>query len=338
MISDKILNIFKSREDAISKQKSYVILIDDMKNNLNDACDQESILIETTELRIPQDRMCKLLQAYSSKKRILEIVSSINVDRDGLYYGKLNAFIDSGNSHSYDLQEEEPSPEILSREISILKTTLQNEIHIDFNSSFIDQPIVHITIDKKYENLYRDYSTDFIRDGNKDYLGVNITFKSLKLRESYPPIGIIIIGDIKEDFYEEDDENFDYKTMTFFVAEDSLENINEEEETEEDICTKKIDDVINQMIFDANIEFVEQGENLKTNRCGKVINLIEKSNEPYHIIVTKEGYETQTVEYNTSDNNIITIKLQKTNTESQNENSEEPVNPEEPGGNTNDSD
>ena len=64
MISDKILNIFKPREDAISEYKSYVILIDDMKNNLNDACDQESMLIETTELRVPKDKVRELLQAY----------------------------------------------------------------------------------------------------------------------------------------------------------------------------------------------------------------------------------------------------------------------------------
>ena len=344
MISDKILNIFKSREDAISEYKSYVILIDDIKNNLNDACDQESMLIETTELRVPKDKVVELLQAYSSKKRTLEIVSSINVDRDGLYYGKLDGFIDSNNSQD----EEELPPEILSRDISILKATLRNEISIEFTSPFIEQPIVHVTIDKKYENLYRDYSIEFIIDeSNNTFIGANIIFKSLKLRDSYPPIGIIVIGDVKEDFYAENS-----KVMTFLVVEDETEETEElttaeatEDETEEDICTTVLDDVINKMIHNANVEFVEQEENLKTNRCGKVVNRIEKNSEiTYHVIVTKEGYETKTVEYSTLNDDTIIIKLKKINSESENENPEtpvdpeEPVNPEEPGGNTNDSD
>ena len=320
MISERILNIFKQREDAISGYKSYVVFINDIQNNLNDACDQESVLIETTELRVPTDKVNQLLQAYSSKKRILELVSSIDVNKDGLYYGKLNAFIDSDDS-----EEEEVPPEVLSRDVSILKTTLQKEIYIEFLNPFVEQPIIHITIDKKYKSLYRDYSTEFIKDSNdKNFVGVNITFKSLKLKQSYPMIGVIIIGDNRENFYEEEDG--EYKVITFLVHEEDSENDIEETDnteetnnTEEDACVSEINDIINKMIYNADIYFIEQEENLKTNRCGKVINLIENDAEnTYHLRVEKEGYETKYVEYNTEED-VINIELTKNNPTPDNE-------------------
>lgn len=291
MISEKILNLFKTREDGISGTKEYVILITDMKNS-SKSCDQESLIIETEELRIPKENIEKLRDTYNKKTRELEIISGINVNSDGMYYGKLMAFINNTDEEDYETNE------LLSHDISIVKATLANEINIEFENSFEEEPIIHITIDKQYESLYRDWSTEFIKDENKKISGVKLVFKSLKTRQAYPNIGVIIIGEKNEDYYDEFQNTI---KMTFTVLEELTEE-NQDQLRE---------------IKGANIEFVEQNENLKTNYCGQAINFIEKpeENEEYSIIVTKEGYNSFVTTYDCTEANII-IELQKIQPES----------------------
>lgn len=91
-----------------------------------------------------------------------------------------------------------------SHKIELLQTTLSKKIDIEFNEAYDSEPAIVVTINKKYETLYRSYSTDFIKNDGGKYIGVTIIFNSLKTKQTYPDIKITIIGDIKETITEEE--------------------------------------------------------------------------------------------------------------------------------------
>ena len=279
MISQRILNMFKSKDDDKEGIKNYITIITDMSNNENETCEQESVIITTKEFYIPESFLTNLESIHKTAERKLEIISSIDVDEDQNYYGKLTGFITASEEYENDSENNE----IASHEISIIKTVLASEINIDFDNSYEEQPYIAITIDKQYEDLYRSYSTEFIKDSNDKYIGVNIFFNGLKGRQNYPEIGIMILGDPITDYYEEDNE----KTVVKFICKEIIINDKGEEE--------KI------FVEGANITFVEQEETIKSNWCGEVNKALIKTEDgkKYHLSIEKEGYIIKVLIYDT---------------------------------------
>ena len=93
MISQRILNMFKSKDDDKEGIKNYITIITDMSNNENETCEQESVIITTKEFYIPESFLTNLESIHKTAERKLEIISSIDVDEDQNYYGKLTGFI-----------------------------------------------------------------------------------------------------------------------------------------------------------------------------------------------------------------------------------------------------
>ena len=122
MISQRILNMFKSRDDDRTGIKNYITIITDMSNNESETCEQESVTITTKEFYIPENFLQNLEEVHKTAERKLEIVSSIDVDKNQNYYGKLTGFITST-----DYEESPNKNEVASHEISITKTILTQE-------------------------------------------------------------------------------------------------------------------------------------------------------------------------------------------------------------------
>lgn len=134
-------------------------------------------------------------------EKTLTISSNLDIDNEGLYKTKLVGY----ESYSKKLIENnEELNGLSSHKIELLQTTLSKKIDIEFNEAYDSEPAIVVTINKKYETLYRSYSTDFIKNDGGKYIGVTIIFNSLKTKQTYPDIKITIIGDIKETITEEE--------------------------------------------------------------------------------------------------------------------------------------
>lgn len=199
MISNRLLNEFKSNRDS-------TVIITDISCS-NDSCGQEVLSISTKKILTPFE--C-IIKNYDTSNKTLEVEGQLELNDNKEYYTNLIGFISNEEYNEIDestLTEDQVlnntyrSPS--SHSIEEIKTPLSKEIEINFSKEYNKQPHVVITIDKQYEDLYRSYSTEFIKNNlDTEYIGVKITFNNLKSKNSYPEIGICIIGDPIESYYD----------------------------------------------------------------------------------------------------------------------------------------
>ena len=180
MISENILEMFKSHQS----DPSFGILITDIEQK--EECNQESIIFTVYQV----NKSIEEIATGNVYEKKLHIISELNLDNDNLYKTKLIGYL-SGEKL---VQTIESPNEILSHDIEVLDTKLQKEIEIEFNKNYKETPKIIVNTDTNTKKLYKDYSTDFIKNVD-DLFCFKIKFKNLKTRKSYPNIGIIIIGD-----------------------------------------------------------------------------------------------------------------------------------------------
>ena len=175
---------------------SYFVAIKDIEQKSE--CNQDCIEFTLCQIYKPlQD----LTNEYDNIDKKLTISGSVESDNNGLYYTKLIGY-ESRVKNSNDTEEEY---EENSHHIEILETKLSKEIDIDFSEQYSEGiPSVIVNIEKKYENLYKEYSTEYKKDENDNYTGVVISFKNLKTKKNYPFIKITIIGDSNSNAEESD--------------------------------------------------------------------------------------------------------------------------------------
>lgn len=186
------------------------------KNNINDTSTEYFMIIKDIEDRsINSDNGCKegviALTLVQADYNINNFIDADSTTKELIIKGRLDS--DEDNIYSVDLIgyerviknkfEEQPTfPG--THYIEMIETSLNKEITINFNYSYINTPSVIINIDGKYEGLYKSYTTDYIMETADEYnpnqdtkfVGVKITFNNLKVRKSYPLIKITIIGDL----------------------------------------------------------------------------------------------------------------------------------------------
>lgn len=109
----------------------------------------------------------------------------ITVNCSGIHQGthKLNI--------KYDIHED-----ITNQNIEVVVAPIAKKIEIGFNTPHIKIPAVILTVDQKDTNLYSTYETEFVIDEETNkYTGVNINFKNLRRKASYPNVNICILGE-----------------------------------------------------------------------------------------------------------------------------------------------
>lgn len=169
---------------------------------LNPYDEYDSVIIhETTEINednCNQDgiKFCIEHTSEPEKTRDIKLYPEIEIDKENLIYGKLNGFV----SNSKGVVEEK---NYSGYSIEMIRTYLKSEITVYFDKTkdefnqlgYKEQPGVIVNIEKKFESLYSTYSTEYIKNEVGRYIGVKITFNSLKYKTNYPVISIIIVGD-----------------------------------------------------------------------------------------------------------------------------------------------
>lgn len=199
MINNRLLKEFKSEDN-------HTVIIKDISCE-EDSCGQEVLKISTIKILRPYQDIVK---NYDKNNKTLEIEGQLNLNSNKEYYTNLVGFISNEEiikltspilEEGEVLNDTYRSP--TSHSIEEIRTRLNDEIEIEFNNEYTNQPHIIITIDKEYEELYRSYSTTFVKNNfNTKYTGVKIKFNNLKVKNSYPEIGICIVGDQIESYYD----------------------------------------------------------------------------------------------------------------------------------------
>lgn len=201
MINNRLLNEFKSADE-----KERTVIIKDIKCTI-DSCGQEVLSIITDQISIPPSSIEK---GYDITQKTLEVEGHLDLDDNKEYYTNLVGFVIDGKviqgeesieEEQYILNDKYRSP--TSHFIEVIRTPLEKKINIEFSKEYSYQPNIVITVDEDYESLYSSYSISFIKNSlNEKYTGAVITFNNLKNKFSYPEIGITIIGDPKESYFD----------------------------------------------------------------------------------------------------------------------------------------
>ena len=305
MINNRLLNEFKSDENS-------TVIIENISCE-PDSCGQELLTISTKKILKPYEEVIK---RYDQINKVLEVEGQLDLNSDQNYYTKLVGFIcDKGTSsfNGDDLTEKDvlndkySSP--TSHYIEEIKTGLSNEIEIAFNRAYKYQPHVIITIDKDYEELYRSYSTLFIKNSlGTHYTGVKIIFNNLKTRNSYPKIGICVIGDAIESYYDGIVKTEESTSIHIFCREAAVNLY-----IFEMIEMEKVDVQNTEVIITDN-----DGNSTAytTDNCGKIDAILEYGK--YTIKINNEIYDQTPIEFEiTKDNTEFEIEaiLKKTEQE-----------------------
>lgn len=331
MINERILNEFRQHNTT----PEYIMLITDIRNG-EVVCNEESLIISGKQIFTSLDSYLngieKVLRKHnidplemeeyfddlpSEDKEIIEnylkaitdylvngenlkvidkeltVFSNVVLDDNDLYYGQLNGYI---SKEKINELESNKSKTQSSHYIEIIDTVLQKTIDITFNRAYKQQPKIYITIDEKFEYLYRNYTISLINNGKegdlKEYLGVKITFNNLKNTNTYPPVGVVIIGDEKTEEYD-DEGNIKppYHNLTVNLY---YEEIDEETGRPIQIPIENTSILIN------NEEYV-------SNDCGTITASLEEGE--YEITVKESGYRYVPEIVNLSSDEIIGLKL-----------------------------
>lgn len=170
-----------------------IMSISDIKNI--SACNQEGIEIDLIEYPYSINKKNFIINSESPsiQNKKLKIFADINFDSDGLFKTEMSGYIKKDKKTDDDEQIDNTT----SHNIEIVRTFLNETIEIEFNDTYTNMPGVIINIDEKNTKLYKNYSTEYIKNESNKYIGVTITFSYLKVRKTYPEINIIIIGDAK---------------------------------------------------------------------------------------------------------------------------------------------
>ena len=289
MINERILNEFREH----NTDPRYIVLITDMQNG-EPICNEESLIISTKQiytsleeyLQNPDDTI------YKTIKRDLTIYSNIGLNDNNLYIGELNGYISKENVKELQRTSSTES----SHWIEIVDTVLQKTIDITFNRAYKQQPKIYITIDEKFEYLYRNYTISPIDNGEegdlKEYLGVKITFNNLKNTNTYPPVGVVIIGDEKTEEYD-DEGNIkpSYYNLTVNLYREEID--------------KETGRLI--QIPMENTSILINDEEFVSNNCGTITASFEEGE--YEITVKESGYRYTPEIVNLSSDEVIGLKL-----------------------------
>ena len=239
MINERILNEFRQHNTT----PEYIMLITDIRNG-EVVCNEESLIISGKQIFTSLDSYLngikKVLKEHnidplemeeyfdslpSEDKQTIEnylkaitdylvnekefkvidkeltVFSNVILDDNDLYYGQLNGYI---SKEKINELESNKSKTESSHYIEVVDTVLQKTIDITFNRAYKQLPKIYITIDEKFEYLYRNYSISPVNNEEGEYIGVQITFNNLKNTNTYPPIGVVIIGDEKTEEYDDE--------------------------------------------------------------------------------------------------------------------------------------
>lgn len=229
MINKRILNEFREH----STDPHYIVLITDMQNG-EPICNEESLIISTKQIFLSLEEYLQNPDdtTYKTVERDLTIYSNIGINDNNLYVGELNGYISKEKATYAVPTSNTESP----RWIEIVDTVLQKTIDITFNREYKEQPRIYPNIDKEFEKLYRNISYDYIDNGKegdeKRFIGIQLIFNNLRSTNSYPNISIVIIGDEKEDKYDEEgniEPTYHNLTATLYYKEFD-KNTNQEKE------------------------------------------------------------------------------------------------------------
>lgn len=162
--------------------------------------------------------------AIKIKENIKNVVLKVDdVEYQGTVTNNVFTAIVNGvhtGSHKFEITYDLDS-DLVTKNIEIMVTEMGKSIEFDFEKEYNEIPCIYITIDEKYSTLYSKYTTNFkgkyvcqnckyVHEGyepldecpscfqNKfeleKYIGVQVNFKNLKRRTSYPKINITTIG------------------------------------------------------------------------------------------------------------------------------------------------
>lgn len=201
----------------------------------------------------------------------LTIYSNVTLDDNNLYYGQLNGYISNEKVNEINKNSNNQS----SHYIEMVDVILQKEVDITFSQPY-KNPKIAITIDEKDEDIYTRIVPKLIKEREEDekYIGVKITFTNLRNRSSYPKIGVLIIGDEKEETYnEEGNIEPTYHNLTVNLYQ---EKINEENDEIEHIPIENVSILINEKEF-------------QSDKCGTITGLFEEGE--YEIKIKDSGYK-----------------------------------------------
>lgn len=246
--SDNIKQVLTNNDIDINNAENYLQAL--QEKDYNEIEENLKKIIQSMET-IKDFSTEKILKNLKTIDRQLTIYSNININNDNLYIGELNGYISKENVSNSDINSNTES----SHWIEIVDTVLQKTIDITFNRRYENIPKVIITIDESDEKLYRNYSTSFVKDNDCLYTGVQITFNNLKNKNSYPKLGVTIIGDEKTEKYDDEGNLLpEYKELTlnlFYTV------FNEEKNEDEDVP------IIGHTVTIDENEYI-------TNKCGTI--------------------------------------------------------------------
>ena len=285
MIDERILNEFREHDT----DPHYIVLITDMKNG-EPVCNEESVIISTKQIFLSLEEYLQNPDdtTYKTVERDLTLYSNISLDDNDLYVGELNGYISKENVKYAVPTSNTQSP----RWIEIVDTTLQKVVDITYNQKYKEQPKIFVNIDNEYEKLYRHISYNPIQNEKEEYIGTQVIFNNLKTKDSYPKIGIVIIGDEKTEKYDEEGNKEPiYHNLTV--------NLYYEETDEE---TGK---PIQIPIEDTSI--LINDEEFTSNECGTITASLEEGE--YEITVKESGYRYVPETVNLNSDKTIGLKL-----------------------------
>lgn len=193
MINNNILSMFKSNVDG----PIFSILIKDIKQDKD--CGEDSLQI--TVLQVDKSLNEIINNSENVVKRTLDIKGQLELDDQDLYRTKLIGYVSGENV----VKKIDESNSPYNKTIEVLETNLEKEISIEFNKEYKKQPFIFINIDN-YKNFYKKEAFSFDKYTKSEvingkeveqeyFTGVTITFEGLKRKQTYPVIGVVIIGD-----------------------------------------------------------------------------------------------------------------------------------------------
>ena len=205
MIDSRILQALKSRNE----NPAYSILITGYETK-ND-CNQEKLIIQLHQINKSLREIENMSQDVNVLKKELVIQSDMDYDtKNNAISSSLIGFTNykgrvkvPSNTASSGIIEDgvligpEDTGDFFSHHVEMIETPLEKEITIEFTRVYKQMPSIIPTIEKKYQTYYKSYSIEFTKNDANRYTGVTITFNSLKRKNIYPNINIVIIGDKK---------------------------------------------------------------------------------------------------------------------------------------------
>lgn len=285
MIDERILNEFREH----NTDPHYIVLITDMKNG-EPVCNEESVIISTKQIFLSLEEYLQNPDdtTYKTVERDLTLYSNIGLDDNDLYVGELNGYISKENVTYAVPTSNTQSP----RWIEVVDTTLQKVVDITYNQKYKEQPKIFVNIDNEYEKLYRHISYNPIQNEKGEYIGTQVIFNNLKTKDSYPKIGIVIIGDEKTEKYDEEGNKEPiYHNLTVNLY---YEEIDEETGKTLQIPIKNVSVLIN-------------NEEFEVDDCGSATISLEEGE--YEININDPNYQYTPETINLTSNQIIGLKL-----------------------------